>query len=178
MSMSRSADLDTPFGPIRVTATALGVAAIDLPDDVGRGLDHGGDLGDRDVLGRGRSPGDEDATAAILRDACMQLEQYLAGERDRFEVSLDPGGTEFQRLVWQLLVQIPYGELWSYRDVARALGRPRAARAVGGANGANPVPIIVPCHRVIAADGGLGGYSGGVEIKRWLIDHEQRHPRR
>lgn len=110
----------------------------------------------------------------ILAQAARELEEYLAGRRTRFEVPLAPRGTEFQRQVWNELLRIPYGETRSYRELAERIGRPRAVRAVGSANGRNPLCILVPCHRVIAADGSLGGFSGGLAVKERLLDLERR----
>ncbi len=106
------------------------------------------------------------------RAAIEQILEYLASERTHFDVPLDLRGTPFQRAVWDALLEIPYGENRSYADVARAVGRPKAQRAVGSANSANPVSLIVPCHRVIAADGSLGGYGGGKELKARLLAME------
>ncbi|MGC8794731.1 MAG: methylated-DNA--[protein]-cysteine S-methyltransferase [Bryobacteraceae bacterium] len=111
---------------------------------------------------------------ALLREALRQLQQYFRGERRRFELPVRLQGTAFQREVWRALEDIPYGETRSYGEVARAIGRPRAARAVGAANGANPVAIVVPCHRVIESGGGLGGYGGGRRLKQFLLDLERR----
>ncbi len=104
--------------------------------------------------------------------AIAQLEEYFCGARRAFSLPLAPCGTAFQRAVWQALLAIPFGQTLSYRDLARRIGRPLACRAVGNANGKNPIPIIIPCHRVIAADGGLGGYSSGLDRKRDLLRHE------
>lgn len=109
-----------------------------------------------------------------FRAARAELEQYFAGERRTFTLPLAPLGTEFERAVWRALLEIPHGMTLSYQQLAVRLGRPGAARAVGRANAQNPIAIIVPCHRVIGADGSLTGYAGGVEIKRWLLDHETR----
>ena len=103
-----------------------------------------------------------------------QLEQYFAGERTEFDLTLRMQASDFRRRVWQALLAIPHGETRSYGELAEALGSPGAARAVGLANGRNPFAIVVPCHRVIGADGGLVGYGGGLERKRWLLDHERR----
>jgi methylated-DNA-[protein]-cysteine S-methyltransferase len=108
-----------------------------------------------------------------LADVVAQLEAYFAGSRERFDVALDLQGTAFQRSVWQGLLEIPYGETMSYGELARRVGRPGASRAVGLANGRNPVAIIVPCHRVIGANGTLTGYGGGLDRKVWLLDHER-----
>jgi methylated-DNA-[protein]-cysteine S-methyltransferase len=103
-----------------------------------------------------------------------QLREYFSGSRREFDVKLSPRGTEFQRAVWNELLRVPYGTTISYGELARRIGRPDAVRAVGAANGANPIPIIVPCHRVIGANGTLTGYGGGLDRKRWLLDLEQR----
>ncbi len=109
------------------------------------------------------------AAATPFRAAIAQLHEYFAGERQRFELPLAPRGTEFQRRVWRALTEIPYGKTTSYGELARRIGKPSASRAVGLANGANPLPIIVPCHRVIGADGSLTGFGGGLQIKRKLL---------
>ena len=111
-------------------------------------------------------------TAGPFGDAIEQLGQYFAGERHEFELELDPRGTGFERAVWAQLLEIPYGETTSYGAVARAIGRPDRARAVGAANGRNPLPIVIPCHRVIGADGSLVGYGGGLDLKRRLLELE------
>jgi len=119
------------------------------------------------------APPDGSVVAAWSREILRQLEDYLAGHRRRFEVPLDlSAGTPFQQTVWNALQAIPYGETRSYRDLAVAIGRSKAARAVGQAVGANPVPIIVPCHRVISADGSLGGFGGGISLKKKLLSLE------
>lgn len=104
-----------------------------------------------------------------LDDACGQLEAYLAGRRQAFSLALAPKGTEFQRAVWQQLMAIPFGDTQSYSQIATAIGRPKAVRAVGAANGANPIAIIVPCHRVIGKNGTLTGYAWGLEMKSALL---------
>ena len=111
-----------------------------------------------------------------LCEARRQLEEYFAGVRQEFSIPLDADGTEFQRSVWQALRAIPYGMAVSYGDIARRIGNPRAVRAVGLANGRNPISIIVPCHRVISADGSLTGYGGGLERKRFLLALEKCAP--
>ena len=108
-----------------------------------------------------------------LRTAVRELEAYFAGELHAFSVLLAPGGTAFERRVWEHLREIPCGSTESYGDVASAIGRRGAARAVGLANGRNPIAIIVPCHRVVGRDGSLTGYGGGMDRKRWLLDHER-----
>ncbi|HEV7491705.1 MAG TPA: methylated-DNA--[protein]-cysteine S-methyltransferase [Rhodanobacteraceae bacterium] len=112
---------------------------------------------------------------ARLREARAQLAAYFAGKLLTFDLQLAPEGTPFQRSVWDQLLQIPYGDTASYIELARRLGNPSAMRAVGAANGANPLAIIVPCHRVIGHDGKLVGFGGGLPAKRWLLDHERHH---
>jgi methylated-DNA-[protein]-cysteine S-methyltransferase len=111
---------------------------------------------------------------AVFAAAGEQLERYFAGELSEFELDLDLPGTEFQRLVWRRLERIGFGETVSYAELAKRIGRPGAARAVGAANGRNPIAIVVPCHRVIGADGTLTGYAGGIEAKRLLLELERR----
>jgi methylated-DNA-[protein]-cysteine S-methyltransferase len=123
-------------------------------------------------------PGDGfklDAGAGPLPEAVRQLGEYFAGKRRDFELPLALNGTEFQRRVWRALTEIPYGKTWSYGEQARRIGNPKASRAVGLANGRNPIAIVVPCHRVIGADGSLTGFGGGLERKRWLLAHEGLH---
>ncbi len=109
----------------------------------------------------------------VLKKAVRELTEYLAGERQEFSVALDFRGTPFQESVWSELLKIPYGKTRSYAEVASRIKNPQAVRAVGGANGKNPICIIVPCHRVIASSGSLGGYSGGVEVKKKLLEIEK-----
>jgi O-6-methylguanine DNA methyltransferase len=111
-------------------------------------------------------------SASVLRPYTSELEEYFAGERRAFTFSLDLRGTDFQRACWRALLAIPYGETRSYGDIARAVGRPQGFRAVGMANNRNPVAIVVPCHRVIASDGTLCGYGGGLDVKRKLLELE------
>lgn len=112
--------------------------------------------------------------ASVLRQATKQLAEYFAGTRRTFDLPLSLAGTEFQNSVWNTLMTIPFGDVRSYGDVGMSTGRVTAGRAVGGAVGANPIPIIVPCHRVLASDGRITGYSGGngIPTKVWLLDHE------
>ncbi len=112
---------------------------------------------------------DWSATPDHLRAAAGQVREYLGGTRRSFELPLSATGTPFQRGVWNALAGIPFGETISYAELARRVGRPGAFRAVGQANGANPLPIVVPCHRVVASGGGIGGYGGGLPMKRWLL---------
>jgi len=105
-------------------------------------------------------------------ELARQLDQYFAGRRRRFDLRLSPSGTEFQLAAWRALSEIPFGETRSYQQQARLLGKTSATRAVGAANGRNPLPIVVPCHRVIGKDGSLTGFGGGLACKRWLLAHE------
>ena len=110
-----------------------------------------------------------------FKDVAAQLDAYFAGELSSFDVEMNLVGTPFQQNVWSRLCEIPYGETISYGELARRIGNPKASRAVGLANGRNPVAIIVPCHRVIGAKGSLTGYGGGLERKTWLLEHELKH---
>lgn len=114
-------------------------------------------------------PAGEETSDPALAAGARQLKEYFAGKRHNFDLPLSPAGTEFQQNVWQALAAIPYGELRSYRDIAEALDKPKAVRAVGAANGRNPLPIVVPCHRVIGSDGSLTGFAGGLEAKKVLL---------
>jgi O-6-methylguanine DNA methyltransferase len=109
-----------------------------------------------------------------VKSVIEQLEAYFVGSASGFDVRLDLEGSPFQLTVWRQLLEIPYGETRSYGDIAKAIGQPRSARAVGLANNQNPIPIIVPCHRVVGANGTLTGYGGGLPRKRWLLQHEAR----
>ena len=140
--------LDSPLGRLTVRTSSVGVTAVDF---------------DRPA------PEDPDPLA---RAAADQLRAWFAGQRRDFDLPLDLAGTDWQRAVWGQLLTIPFGQTRSYGDLARALGQPGAAQAVGLANGSNPVAIIVPCHRVIGASGELVGYAGGLHRKRWLLEHE------
>ena len=111
----------------------------------------------------------------LLKEAGKQLQQYLEGNRKYFDLPLLPAGTEFQKKVWGILQTIPYGETWSYKEVAEKVGSPKAARAVGMANNRNPIAIFIPCHRVIGADGKLVGYGGGLHIKEYLLNLEKQN---
>lgn len=125
---------------------------------------------------RVQTPGDQAGTPTRLTDQmAQQLHEYFQGRRQDFQVPYLLKGTPFQKQVWAALCQIPYGQTRSYLDIARSIGNPRGCRAVGMANHKNPLMILVPCHRVIGADGSLGGYAGGVETKRFLLDLERRY---
>ena len=111
---------------------------------------------------------------ALMAECLQQLTEYFIGQRQAFSVPLILEGTAFQKAVWRQLQKIPFGQTASYGDVARAVGRPKAFRAVGNANNKNPIPLIIPCHRVIGSDGKLVGFGGGIWRKEWLLDHEKR----
>jgi len=115
-----------------------------------------------------------DPNHPVLQRTAAQLDQYFAGTRTAFDIPLDLQGTRFQLAAWRSLAEIPFGTTTSYGRQAAALGIPTAARALGAANGANPVCIVLPCHRVIGADGSLTGFGGGLPVKQWLLDHEAR----
>ena len=120
----------------------------------------------------GESKHEHQPTTPLLQEVIAQLDAYFNRSLRVFDLPLAPEGTPFQQKVWQALLQVPYGHTASYRDIALAVGNPKATRAVGGANGRNPIPIVIPCHRIIASDGSLGGYSAGLERKTWLLKHE------
>ncbi len=155
--------VESPIGRLRLAATAKGVARIDFP----RGSDFEG------WLSRTLGDASRASHAPLLDKLVQQLEEYFAGRRREFDLPLDLYGTPFQCSVWCAIAEIPFGETRSYGDVARRIRRPRAVRAVGAATGANPVPIVIPCHRVITSEGRLGGFGGGLPTKRALLAHEQ-----
>jgi methylated-DNA-[protein]-cysteine S-methyltransferase len=137
-------------------------------------------IGDRDVLvglylGEEKGVPATESTTPLLREAAAQLQAFFAGTLDRFDLPIRLDGTPFQRRVWDALLAIPYGRTISYKQLALQVGSQAGFRAVGAANGRNPISIVVPCHRVIAHDGKLGGYGGGLPRKRWLLDHEAAH---
>jgi methylated-DNA-[protein]-cysteine S-methyltransferase len=150
---------DTPVGLLRLYFSDQGLTALEF-------------------AGEGVSPVPEQDSPPphlkpLIEAAKRELTAYFAGVPTDFaDLALDPQGTPFQRRVWQELRRIPRGQAISYKELAQRIGNPKASRAVGQANGKNPLPLIIPCHRVIAADGGLGGYSSGLERKHWLLKHE------
>jgi methylated-DNA-[protein]-cysteine S-methyltransferase len=143
----------SPVGTLRLTASVHGLRSIEVVR---------GSKMKRETVPR-------TGAGAIVRQAEQELREYFAGRRRTFTVKLDLEGTEFQRKAWQAMRKIPFGETISYGEQARKVGKPKAYRAVGSANGKNPIPIIVPCHRVLASDGSLGGYSLGLSMKRRLL---------
>ena len=149
--------MDSPIGRLEIIARGESI--------VGLTIERGGEL-----------PHDETPTksSAVIKRAVTQLGEYFAGKRREFSVPVSLAGTPFQNSVWNALTEIPFGAVRSYGDVGMTTGRSTAGRAVGGAVGANPVPIIIPCHRVLASDGRITGYSGGngIPTKVWLLDHE------
>jgi len=151
--------LTTPIGRLLLAGDEGGLARLEF---------------DNPRQGRSITP-DWRRDAAPLSAAMEQVRAYFAGELLDFQLTLRPQGTEFQRAVWNQLARIPYGETWTYGQIAKLLDRPDASRAVGAANGANPIPVILPCHRVIGSNGSLTGFGGGLPTKRWLLDHERRH---
>ncbi|MGH7584656.1 MAG: methylated-DNA--[protein]-cysteine S-methyltransferase [Gemmatimonadales bacterium] len=161
----------SPVGELLLTAGPTGLTRVWF--DTRAGVQAGGRA---DVEpGWGRSAGSGPA-AEVLAAAQTQLEEYFAGTRTRFNLPLRPDGSSFQQQVWARLREIPFGTTISYSELARRTGDPSAVRAVGGANARNPLPIVVPCHRVIGADGSLTGFGGGIERKRWLLTHEGALP--
>jgi len=158
----RSAHYDSPLGRLTLVASGRGLRSIlwlgePAPDGAGTG-----------VRGAPRDDGND-----VLIRAAAELDEYFRGERRQFNVPLDPVGTEFQLLAWSALRRIPFGRTATYGHIAQLLGDPRKARAVGAANAANPLPMVVGCHRIVGSDGGLTGFSGGLAAKRWLLDFER-----
>ena len=143
----------SPIGPLEVAGTEAGILWIEFSR--------------RRAVPAGPA-------APCLKECIRQLDEYFAGRRRSFSLRLDLRGTPFQKRVWDELLKIPFGRTVSYKDVAARLGNPRSTRAVGGANHRNPVSIVVPCHRVVGADGGLTGYGGGLWRKEWLLAHENK----
>jgi methylated-DNA-[protein]-cysteine S-methyltransferase len=155
---------DTPIGVLTIAADADGLRHIEFPSNR-----HPADRYDW-------AQGARDEAAAVLTASRTQLLEYFAGTRRVFDLPLSPSGTPFQLKVWRMLATIPYGVTWSYRDLAQAIGNPDGTRAVGAANGRNPLPIVLPCHRVIGADGSLTGFGGGLPIKEALLHLEGALP--
>jgi len=153
-------DMPSPVGRLRLIASDSALVGIwfEQGRDAARGR---GDLIER--------------ASPVLERTRSQLEEYFAAQRSAFDLPLEPRGTEFQRGVWQRLLLIPYGETTTYGALATDLGDVKASRAVGLANGSNPIPIVIPCHRVIGADGSLTGFGGGLTIKQQLLDLERAH---
>lgn len=129
---------------------------------------------DKALVGIQFAPSKKRDTNEVLAKATRELEEYFAGKRTRFTLPLAFSGTKLQEKVWRALAEIPFGETRSYGDIAKKVGAPRAFRAVGGCNNRNPLPIVLPCHRVIGKDGSLTGFGGGIPTKQWLLDHESK----
>jgi methylated-DNA-[protein]-cysteine S-methyltransferase len=161
--MTAHVPMPSPVGELLLVASDAGLVAVRFERNR-----HGGDPRDSSVPRAGASP----AQARVLDAARTQLDEYFAGARLEFDLPLDALGTPFQRRVWTALAEIPFGQTISYAELARRVGDVKAVRAVGAANGRNPIPIIVPCHRVIGANGSLVGFGGGLERKQWLLEHE------
>ncbi|MDA0710211.1 MAG: methylated-DNA--[protein]-cysteine S-methyltransferase [bacterium] len=155
-------DVSSPVGKVTLLASAAGLQAVLWEPH-------------RVVMGEALLEIQEDVDNAILIETEIQLGAYFEGNRTTFDLPLDLQGTEFQRRVWAKLVEIPYGETRTYGDLARALGDPHMAQAVGAANGNNPISIVVPCHRVVGMSGALTGYAGGLDVKAKLLALERNH---
>ena len=160
MTIFASTILPSPVGDLTLVASDRGLVAVLWPDD---------------DPARVRLPAMPDcADHPVLTQAATQLMGYFAGDRQAFDLPLDFRGTPFQQRVWAALLVIPFGQTRSYGAIAQMIGQPTASRAVGAANGRNPISIIAPCHRVIGGSGALTGFAGGIETKRWLLDFERR----
>lgn len=151
-------DYNTPIGKIRLTDNGEAITSLSFVK-----------VNDNNAVVQNETP--------LLHRAFYQLDEYFRGVRRNFDLPLYPHGTEFQRKVWQSLLKIPYGKVCSYIDIANEIGNAKACRAVGGANNKNPIPIIIPCHRVIGKNGKLVGYAGGLEIKKFLLELESKADR-
>jgi methylated-DNA-[protein]-cysteine S-methyltransferase len=164
--------MKSPIGPLRLVASDAGICRVAFGRPVAelrRELERR--FGEVRVVEAHRR-------RAVLDRARRALDRYFSGENEAFAgIPLDPGGTDFQRRVWSSLQRIPSGETRSYAEIASAVRRPRACRAVGSANRVNPIPVIVPCHRVIGSDGAMRGYAGRVDRKEWLLRHEEQGSR-
>ncbi|MGD8149202.1 methylated-DNA--[protein]-cysteine S-methyltransferase [Ornithinimicrobium sp. Y1694] len=152
--------VDSPVGPLRLTTDGDHLTGVYFAEHRHAPEDLGAEVSAQQA-------------PQVLRDAAAQLAEYFAGEREDFDLPLASAGTDFQERVWAHLRAIPYGQTWSYGQLASALGQPNASRAVGLANGKNPISIVVPCHRVVGSDGSITGYGGGVERKQRLLDLER-----
>jgi len=168
MEIVHTASVDSPIGMLRVASTSEGLVYVELPHASGRGM--------RGFLRRCLPGARVEEGYATNKPALTQIIEYIEGKRTEFDLDLDLRGTAFQLEVWTALRSIPYGQTRSYGDIARAVERPGAVRAVGTANGANPVSLVVPCHRVIQSSGRLGGYGGGLDLKAKLLAMEQSKP--
>ncbi|WP_105258780.1 methylated-DNA--[protein]-cysteine S-methyltransferase [Pseudoalteromonas sp. T1lg88] len=167
--------IDTPLGELVIQASNKGLCYVGF--DFERKVDATASAAASATASATASAAASAAASAnaITAQAKSQLAEYFQGVRSQFDLPLDTKGTEFQCRIWQALGSIAYGETGSYSDIARLVDNPKAVRAVGAANGRNPISIIVPCHRVIGANGTLTGYAGGLERKRWLLAFEQGH---
>lgn len=154
-------EVESPVGMLQLIASDSGIRALLWPMEGERVR-----VGPTEIVDAADHP--------VLGETKEQLIQYFAGTRTKFDLPLDPVGTEFQLDAWRALSNIGYGKTASYAEQALKIGRPKAVRAVGAANGKNPISIIVPCHRVIGSNGSLTGFAAGVDAKRWLLDHERR----
>lgn len=156
-----AADIPSPVGTLTAVASRHGLRAL---------LWAGHDPARAGLAGSPRHAADD----PVLAETARQLDAYFAGTLRRFDLTLDLHGTPFQLAAWRALADIPYAATRTYAEQAGRIGRPRAFRAVGAANGRNPISIVLPCHRVVGSDGSLTGFAAGIETKRWLLEHEQR----
>ena len=145
---------DSPVGWLKITSSFTELNSISFEEKDGFSSEH---------------------LSEIAKQTIQQLNEYFEGNRKDFDLKLAPAGTEFQQKVWKLVQQVSFGETATYLDIAMASGSEKNTRAVGLANGKNPIPIVIPCHRVVGSNGKLTGYAGGLERKRWLLRHEQKH---
>jgi methylated-DNA-[protein]-cysteine S-methyltransferase len=154
MGQEHIAYYQSELGPIKIKGTEDGVAFVGFVEEM---------------------PTEHQEIHPCLKECVKQLDEYFNGKRKEFSVKLQPQGTKFQKQVWKQLMEIPFGETASYKDIAVAMGNGKAVRAVGNANGCNDIVIIIPCHRIIGSDGTLVGYGSGLDKKEWLLNHEAKH---
>lgn len=157
MEPLRYAYMESPVGPLLLAGDDQDLHVISFP---------------RGNTAREPEPGWQKTDLTYFTETTRQLSAYFDGKTTTFDLPLKPEGTPFQMAVWEALLEIPYGETISYGELARRIGNPNASRAVGAANGANPIPIVIPCHRVIGADNSLTGFGGGLDVKSYLLEHE------
>lgn len=152
-SLYRTAWLETPIGWVRISGNEEGVREILFEEEKGK---------------------EDELLPNSIVTAHHQLKEYFNGERREFDFQTQPTGTTFQTMVWKALLTVPYGHTTSYQHIANLIGNPKAVRAVGAANGSNPISIVLPCHRIVGSTGKLTGYGGGIHRKKWLLEHEQK----
>ncbi len=152
LSMMPSLTLPSPLGVLTITSDGQAITSVAF----------------------GKQKSSKEKTDKVLLQCRKELKEYFGGRRQKFSVAISPQGTDFQRIIWREMLRVPYGKTISYSELSKRIGKPKAMRATGSACGRNPIVILIPCHRIIASGSGIGGYSGGLEKKRWLLEHEKK----